>query len=212
MRRLVLEFDVEDIARFLGEDVKKIDFMEAVSILKEGPDEVVMIVKARLKDAGGRPGALHLGVGEKIQVLDMTNDGTYTLFWKGKPIDRGQSFWKGRGYLTTPYEIRNGKLKVTCLGSAKEVKSFLKFVEGTGVRFKVDLLTDARFSPDSPLRSLTEKQRRVLTTAFDLGYYDVPRKTGSDELARRLGITNQAFVMHRRKAERRLLSQIIAES
>jgi hypothetical protein len=158
------------------------------------------------------PEALHFNVGEKIQVLDLSKDGTYTLFWKGKPIDRQQSFWKGGGYLTTPYEIRNGKLKVTCLGSAKEVKSFLKFVEGTGVRFRVDLLTDARFSPDSPLQCLTEKQRRVLKTAFNLGYYDIPRKTGSDELASRLGITNQAFVMHRRKAERRLLSQIIAES
>jgi len=212
MRRLVLEFDVDDIARFLGEDIKRVDFMEAVSFLKEGPDEVVMIVKARLKDDADKPGALRFNVGEKIQVLDQSSDGTYTLLWKGKPIDRRQSFWKGGGYLTTPYEIRNGKLKVTCLGSAKEVRSFLKFVEGMGARFRIDLLTDARFSPDSPLRVLTEKQRRVLTTAFDLGYYDVPRKTSSDELARRLGITNQAFVMHRRKAERRLLSQLIAQS
>jgi len=212
MRRLVLEFDVDDIARFLGEDVKKVDSMEAVSILKEGPDEVVMILKARLNDPANKPGTLHFNVGEKIQVLDQSIDGTYTLFWKGKPINRRKSFWKGGGYLTTPYEIRNGKLKVTCLGNAKEVKSFLKFVEGTGVRFKVDLLTDARFSLDSPLHDLTEKQRRILTTAFNLGYYDIPRKTSSDELASRLGITNQAFVMHRRKAEKRLLSQIIAES
>jgi hypothetical protein len=212
MRRLVLEFDVDDIARFLGQDVKKVDFMEAVSILKEGPEEVVMVVRARLKDDADKPEALHFNVGDKIQVLDQSSDGTYTLFWRGKPIDRRRTFWKGGGYLTTPYEISNGKLKVTCLGSAKEVKSFLKFVGGAGVRFRVDLLTDARFSPESPLRCLTEKQRRVLTTAFNLGYYDVPRRMGSDELARRLGITNQAFVMHRRKAERRLLSQIIAES
>jgi hypothetical protein len=212
MRRLILEFDVDEVAKFLGEDLKKIDFMDVVTILKEGPEEAVLIVTARLKDPAAELGDLHLDVVDKIRVLDRSKDGTYTLFWKGRPIKRQQSFWKGGGYLTTPYEIRNGKLKVTWLGNAKEVKSFLRFVERAGVRFKVDLLTDAKFSPDSPLHSLTDKQRRVLTTAFNLGYYDVPRRMGSDELASRLGITNQAFVMHRRKAERRLLSQIMAES
>ena len=212
MRRLVLEFEVDEVARFLGEDIKKIERMDAVSILREGPDEVVMIVTAKLKDPAEKIGSLRLKVGEKLQVLDRNEDGTCTVFWKARPIHRLQSFWKGGGYLTTPYQIRNGKLKVTCVGSAKEVKSFLRFVESAGVHYRVDLLTDAKFPPDSPLHGLTEKQRRVLTTAFDLGYYDVPRKMGSDELAKTLGITNQAFVMHRRKAERGLLSQVMTES
>lgn len=212
MRRLVLEFDVDEVARFLGEDIKKIDFMDVVSILKIGPEEVVMIMTARTKDSAVKLGTLHLNVVKELQVLDRSKDGTYTLFWKGKPIERQQNPWRGGGYLTTPYEIRNGKLKITYIGNAKEVKSFLKFVERSGVPFKVDLLTDAKFSFDSPLHSLTEKQRRALTVAFDFGYYDIPRKIGSDELAGKLGITNQTFVMHRRKAERRLLSELMAKS
>ena len=56
---------------------------------------------------------------------------------------------------------------------------------------------------------LTEKQREVLTAAFQSGYFDIPRKMSSDELAVKLGIRNATFVAHRRKAERRLLAEIL---
>lgn len=212
MRRLVLEFDVDEVAKFVGEDVKKVESMDVVSILKESPEEVVMIMTARPKDPAVKVTALRLNGMNKLRVLDRGKDGTYTLLFKGKPIDSHQRLWKGGGYLTTPYEIRNGKLKVAYLGNASDLKEFLKFVERSGVRFKVDLLANAEFSVDSPLNCLTQKQLRALTVAFDLGYYDIPKKICSNEVAEKLGITDSAFVMHRRKAERRLLSQIMTKS
>jgi predicted DNA binding protein len=78
-------------------------------------------------------------------------------------------------------------------------------------RYKVVSLTDARFSPNSPIARLTEKQRRVLITAYKLGYYDLPRRIGSEELARKLNLVKSTFVAHRRKAERRLLTEMLSE-
>lgn len=87
------------------------------------------------------------------------------------------------GYLSTPCELKEGKLRVSFLGSSTEVKLFLRKIAETGVRYKVNLLTDAKFSPNSPLINLTEKQLRVIEKSYNLGYYDLPRKISSRALA-----------------------------
>ena len=108
-----------------------------------------------------------------------------------------------------PFEIREGKLELTYLGSPKEVSAVLRFLRKNGIHFKVRLISDAKFSATSPLNSLTDKQRKVILTAFNLGYYDIPRKIRSNELAARLGIGNPTFVMHRRKAKETPLRNLV---
>ena len=81
-------------------------------------------------------------------------------------------------------------------------------IDELGIRYRVVLLADANFSPISPLNRLTEKQREVLMAAYRLGYYDIPRKITSEELAKRLGIVDSTVVEHLRKAELRLMAQL----
>ena len=69
-------------------------------------------------------------------------------------------------------------------------------------------MADANFSPISPLNRLTEKQREVIMTAYKMGYYDIPRKITSEELAERLGLVGSTVVEHLRKAEQRLMTQL----
>jgi predicted DNA binding protein len=59
---------------------------------------------------------------------------------------------------------------------------------------------------------LTEKQRTVLSSAFDNGYYDMPRRIDSKELAEKLDLRSSTFIEHRRKAERRLLASVLSKS
>jgi predicted DNA binding protein len=73
-------------------------------------------------------------------------------------------------------------------------------------------LTDAAFSHDSPLNYLTVKQRKVLITVYRLGYYDVPRRINSEQLAERLGIGDSTLVKHLRKTEKRVLDQMLADT
>jgi hypothetical protein len=72
-------------------------------------------------------------------------------------------------------------------------------------------VTDARFSSSSLLSKLTKMQQKVILSAFELGYYDLLRKVDSRELAKRLNIAEPTLVVHRRKAERTLLSEILQE-
>ena len=149
---------------------------------------------------------------DELQVLE--HEGAdYICFVKRRPpgAPSGVSTLVVGGYLSIPYEINDGRVKATFLGSAKEMRGVLEGLEKAALHYRVLSLTDARFSQDSPLSQLTEKQRRVILSAFNLGYYYVPRRVSSEGLAERLNIREATLVMHR-KAERRLLAALIRES
>jgi predicted DNA binding protein len=147
------------------------------------------------------------------QVLEREKSGAYIVFVKHKPIPIDFSFnpLKGDGGYLISTEIREGKIKMTYLGTVKQIKNILDELEQHGPTYRIVSLTDAKFSLNSPLNSLTEKQRRVLTTAYKLGYYSLPRKINSQQLAKKLNLHKSALVTHRRKAELRLITQVLKE-
>ena len=136
-------------------------------------------------------------------------EGVFTLFvkrWLPKPP-------KGLDplsvYLSTPWRVENGTGRATMIGSEKQISGMLRALQESGIRYRVISLTDPKFSSSSLLGLLTDRQREVLDVALSSGYYDIPRRANSDELARRLGVRNATFVAHRRKAERRLMTEIL---
>ena len=56
---------------------------------------------------------------------------------------------------------------------------------------------------------LTDRQREVVETALESGYFEWPRETSSEELAEKLGITRGTCLEHLRKAESKLLHEAI---
>jgi predicted DNA binding protein len=90
------------------------------------------------------------------------------------------------------------------------MKEALEFLEKAG-NFKVISLMDAKFLPSSPVSRLTEKQREAIILAFNLGYFDTPRKISSEQLANKLGLANSTLAVHLRRAERRLLAEMLNE-
>jgi predicted DNA binding protein len=115
------------------------------------------------------------------------------------------------GYFLTPLEVMDGKIRMTFLGKPRQLKALLEAFDNIGLHCKVVLMTDASFSPSAPLSCLTQKQKEVLVISFKEGYYNLPRRIGSKELARKLGLKSSALIEHRRKAERRLIASILNE-
>jgi len=212
MKRLVLEADVDQLGQFVGDSIEQVEYLEVVNFLKEDRNEVALICKAKFKDPSSSIKSLAWDPNDEVQVLDSGKDGTVTFYYRGKPDRNSPKLWKTGGYISTPYEIRDDRVRITFLGDSKNIQAFLSYIKKLGIKYKIDLLTDAKFSPDSPLGRLTEKQRKVLLTAFNLGYYDIPRRIGSTQLASKLGIRNPTFVAHRRKAERAILEEVIQEA
>ncbi|RQG88058.1 transcriptional regulator [Natrarchaeobius halalkaliphilus] len=57
---------------------------------------------------------------------------------------------------------------------------------------------------------LTDRQRTAIRTAFDRGYYEIPRGSRTADLADELGIDRRTFEYHLRRAENEIVEQFLA--
>lgn len=194
------------------EILKKIKSFEGLHILRFDSSEAAAIFRLEPKDDSLKgeellKSILH-GFNVEYQLLEQ-DKGAYIYFIKGKFAQSSSGTTNGRGmYPLLPFAIKNGKVRFTLVGDNEQVKEFLANV---GVNYKVLSLTDAKFSLNSPISRLTEKQQEALSLAFRLGYFDTPRKVSSDELAQKLGLSSSTLAVRLRMAERRLLVGMLIE-
>jgi predicted DNA binding protein len=214
MRRITVELTAADITAAFGKSHRfddQIKSLEVLTFLKSTPNEVVEICRVRLSDPATDITDVFAHSSEEVSVLRREAADTYVCFYRSRPIRRLFSIISSvpGGYLSTPYEIRDGRLRITLLGNTRSLRIFLRTLQKVKLHPEIVSLTDAVFSLNSPLENLTEKQRAVIIDAFKHGYYDFPRKIGSEALAKKLGIREPTLVVHRRKAERKLFAQML---
>ena len=214
MRRLILECTVGELGSYMGvsSELEKLEFFEVLNLLKDEPKEWAMICRVKMRDSKESFERVLKDESAIIQLLESEKDGSRIYFLKRRPNPLATGLIATGGFLSVPLEIRAGRLRASFLGNSIEIKKFLKLIRREKIHFRVASNTDARFSPVSPLGSLTEKQRRVIISAFSLGYYEIPKRISSEELARKLRIREATFVRHRIKAERRLLAAILSDT
>jgi predicted DNA binding protein len=110
---------------------------------------------------------------------------------------------------TTPTLISEKKLVYSCIGDQKNLTKFIEIMKNYGeivnMRFP-----KAAYQEHDILSVLTEKQREVLIAAHEHGYYDYPKKINSERLSEKVNISKATLVQHLRKAEGRLLANILA--
>jgi len=63
--------------------------------------------------------------------------------------------------------------------------------------------------PDHPLEELTTRQREVVETAWQSGYYEVPKQVSAEEIAEELALDSSTVTEHLQRAERNLLGQLL---
>jgi len=63
-------------------------------------------------------------------------------------------------------------------------------------------------SPPSLLGELTKKQASALMTAISRGYYEIPKKVSTDEIAQSLDLPRTTYEEHLRKAESKVMKSI----
>jgi predicted DNA binding protein len=221
MRRLVLEFSLDELRKRNSKNpdvsrLQNVQRLEILQLLRQDQKEFAGIVRIKLENQESDiENYVRLVVGNpttNVQILDREKDGAYIAFVKHRTtLPPFTSEFMKAGVYTVSREIQEGKLRLTFLGSAGKLRRALENLRKLKMRFKVISLTDARFSSDSLLGALTEKQRKVLITAYKLGYYNLPRRIDSEQLAKRLNLKRSTLVIHRRKAELRIISRILTE-
>jgi len=216
MRRLIIEISSKAFSKIDPAPLEKIRSAEVLHFLKLDQQEAAIILRVEFNEPNISIEDLFRDDLITAQLLEQEKEGRiYTYFIRAKSaqsVQGGPDLTASGGYFSLPFEVKDGKVKITFLGSAKQVRDFIKLFDQVGVRYRVVSLTDARFSPHSPLSNLTEKQRRALIAAYTFGYYDVPRKIGLVQLSERLDLAYSTLGAHLRRAERRLLNHIMNES
>jgi hypothetical protein len=223
-----MEISVRDFNQLNPEDpdlLRDIKSMEVLHFLRSDHQEIAVIARVEFnKPDVSIENIFPDELGEiEVQLLEQEKEKEkeqangneiYTYFIKVKPtqtIPDGLDLTAIRGYLSLPFEVRDGCVKITFLGSAKQMRTILKHFEDAGVRYRVVSLTDAQFLSHSPLSRLTEKQQKVFVTAYTLGYYDLPRRISLAQLAEKLDLARSTLDTHLRRAEKQLMYHIMNE-
>lgn len=107
--------------------------------------------------------------------------------------------------VTLPIRFRtNGSVELTVLGSGSDLQAALNTVRELAA---VTVLKVRDGWSGRSRDSLTERQRTVLQAADEAGYYDYPRTTTQNEVARAVDITGSTVAEHLRNAEATLVQQ-----
>ena len=112
------------------------------------------------------------------------------------------------GYLPTGSALPNllADLRSAFEGTAARSVTSNAVAVSTMSTNRVHTTTEAQL-----LEPLTNRQREILSHAFDSGYFDDPRETSATELADRFGIARATFSQHLRAAQRKLLEAVLNE-
>lgn len=110
--------------------------------------------------------------------------------------------------LDLPFILSKEKTVVTFSADYKYMRKLLENINLMGDMKSISI-QPAAFAEHSVLSCLTERQKEVITAAEKSGYYDVPRKTSTKELSKKLGISRATTIEHLRKAEQRIISSIL---
>jgi len=104
-------------------------------------------------------------------------------------------------FLTDATATEGGGLEWRLLAPKRlSVESLVRTLKERGITVELAAIKTVRGSG-----SLTERQERVLSLAFELGYFEFPKKIGLTELAKKLGVSKAALSETLRTGEEKIL-------
>ncbi|KTG11363.1 bacterio-opsin activator [Haloprofundus marisrubri] len=105
----------------------------------------------------------------------------------------------------------DGSMEITYLGSDVAFRQLFEAtteMEDVPLRFEVVETGDYEPGETSLVSSLTTRQRKVVETAVETGYYRSPREASLEEVADAVGITPSTVSEHLRKIESHVFSTL----
>lgn len=97
-------------------------------------------------------------------------------------------------------------LLLSLVGSQETIRAVLRNFEDAGVVPELHRLGDYD-GGQRTLDALTDRQLEVLQTAYELGFYEVPREATIDDVAAEIDVDGATVSEHLQRAERNVLSQ-----
>jgi hypothetical protein len=102
-------------------------------------------------------------------------------------------------------------LMLSLVGSHEAIREVLRNFEEAGVVPSLEKFAEYGIGEDEQ-SMLTERQYEVLTTAYEMGFYEVPKAASVNDVAEEIGLNGATVSEHLQRAERNILSQVIIGS
>lgn len=99
-------------------------------------------------------------------------------------------------------------IDVTLVGRHDRLAERVREYGTAGTEPLLRTLTEYR-GPSDPLEAVTPRQRAVLEAAYELGYFEVPKATTTDEIAAELDLDPSTVREHLQRAQRNLLTAVL---
>ncbi|AGN02406.1 Bacterio-opsin activator HTH domain-containing protein [Salinarchaeum sp. Harcht-Bsk1] len=114
------------------------------------------------------------------------------------------------GVAPTEHAIADGRLAISLVGDRADLADRVREYERAGSTPTIERL-GAYDGASAPLDALTERQETVLRAAHERGYFEVPRKTTTAEIADALDLDDSTVAEHLQRAQRSIVDDLLAE-
>ncbi len=106
-------------------------------------------------------------------------------------------------------ELRERDATMSLVGPQETISNTIREYEAAGVSPNLEKI-GSYTGRSQPLDTLTDRQQEVIQTAFDMGYYEVPRQVSTEEIAAELELDPSTVAEHIQRAERNVLGQFLS--
>ncbi|MFX1560767.1 MAG: helix-turn-helix domain-containing protein [Promethearchaeota archaeon] len=214
MRKVTIELKTNPQFRKAQRHIfDKIESIEGLELFrfdfKRG--DALMLTEFKMKKGYSLEDAEIPSEAEILTVLETTND-SYTCLMRLKPYSELDAIVKKLDIdviWDTPLRATEEKRVYSAIADQENMKKLLSAIKLIG-DIESTSFHKATYGAHGVLSCLTTRQKEILILAKKMGYYEYPRKTSSEDLSQVLGISKAATIEHLRKAENRIMAQILA--
>jgi predicted DNA binding protein len=184
------------------------DVVHQVNLLNDGTIVMLYALRGDIKQA-----VEALRNCESVIAVDGSGDGEGLIYLHIEPDEISMQLMQiiqdNEVVLQTPMECtRDGGLRVTIVGDDATIQRAVNDVP-EGVSVSLEGIGDYHPEADKLYGTLTDRQREVLETAVEEGYYEVPRRATHEDIAEEVGLSAGTVGEHLRKVEGRVLSSLV---
>ncbi|MCU0799727.1 MAG: helix-turn-helix domain-containing protein [Candidatus Thermoplasmatota archaeon] len=213
LRILKLNYNPPDILELgFGAMFERMDEVTIITSLMQTFEKYILVVEVKWKGSPDLASVERLKLVERAE--EISRDGnTSILIVSGKFPEVYREvirkfFDTFNCFIEFPARFTLGTMTGSIVGTQEDINRFLKFAESWGATYEVISVRKYHPKLEGVLSTLTPKQSTCLGAAVRLGYFDVPRKVSSRELASKLDISHSTMLEHIKKGQRQILSAL----
>lgn len=211
MKRIIIELPREFVVKYGYKEIfDYVERFELLRIYRYDKHDMLTMQKFIFNDTKTRPKHI-LGLNgiSFIEVLkENPNKNEYICLVKTHSvIGFTEMFEKFDLILDYPLIITREILKIPFISHQDELKAVVDQLRSiVGQDFKILGIYPVRSEFDNLYNILTTKQLDIMTTSAKSGFFDIPRKISTNELANKFNISKSALNEHMRKVERKIFN------